>query len=292
MKKKPEAKVKATVLYTPDPSGKDILSNIPPKLNYLAKHELNNDWVVPLQKSDNYTLSYIQEGKAIIKVGKKRFNAKKGDIFIYKPHEIHGGESVKNYPYKTMAIRIDFADEVFHHKMEKAGWKEVSVFPSEENWKIRQVLDALVNESEKEEKNPVIVKNYLIELFSVINEFIESKAKEKTLGKKDLNYKAEISLKAKEYIEKNFANKILLKDIAKQLALSVSRFCHIFKEYTKLSPIDYVIKTRIDNAKKLLKETKKNITEIALDTGFSDLNYFIRTFKKQERITPSGYRKK
>ena len=289
--KKPAAKVKRTALYTVDPSREDILSNIPPKLNYMAKHELNGDWTVPLQSSANYTISYIQDGRATIKIGKKSFNAKKGCIFIYKPHQTYSAESVKDFKYQTISIQVDFADEEFHHKAKDAGWKDVNYFPPEENWKMRKVLDSLVKESEKKEKNPMLIKNYLIELFAVINEYAESKLKAKAVGKNEKNYTAETCLKAKEFIEKNLGKKLVLKDIAAEVNLSPFRFAHVFKQYTGISPIDYVIRTRIDKAKILLKETAKPVSEIAGDVGFFDQNYFTRTFKKLEKTTPTGYRK-
>lgn len=288
--KKPTAKVKATLLYTVDPAKDNILANIPPKLNYLAKHELNGDWVVPRQKTDHYTISYIQEGKALITIGKEKFKAKKGCIFIYKPHQVYSGESVKNYHYQTISIQVDFADEDFHHKAEKTGWKDINYFPPEENWKMRKILDVLVKEAEKKDKNPVLIKNYLIELFSVIDEHIESKLKTGKISKKGGGYIAETCQKAKAYIENNYGKKLQLKDIAKEVNMSSFRFAHIFKEYSGISPIDYVIKTRIDNAKRLLKTTDKTVTEIANEVGYSDQNYFARTFKKLEKTTPSTYK--
>ena len=119
--KKSAAKVKATIIYNAPSRKEDVLSNIPPKLNYLARHELSGDWIVPLQKSGNYTISYIQEGRALIKIGKKKYKAKKGSIFIYKPHQAYSGESVKNYHYQTISIQVDFADEEFHHRAVKSG---------------------------------------------------------------------------------------------------------------------------------------------------------------------------
>lgn len=288
--KKPAAKVKRTTLYTVDPSGDNVLSNIPPKLNYMAKHELAGDWVVPLQSSGNYTISYIQDGKAIIKIGKKSFRAKKGCIFIYKPHQTYSAESVKNFKYQTISIQVDFADEDFHHKAEKSGWKDVNFFPPEDNWKMRKVLDVLVKESEKEDKNPMLIKNYLIELFAVINEYAENKLKVKNVGKKENSYTAEVCLKAKTFIEKNYEKKLLLNVIANEVNLSTFRFAHVFKQYAGISPIDYVIKIRIDNAKRLLKATDKPVSEIANDVGFFDQNYFTRIFKKLEKTTPSKYR--
>ena len=155
---------------------------------------------------------------------------------------------------------------------------------------MRRVLDVLVKESEKRDKNPLIIKNYLVELFAVINEYIDSKLKNKIIRKKGLGLAGETGIKAKAFIEKNYFKKLLLKDIAAEVNLSPFRFAHVFKEYAGVSPIEYVIRVRLENAKKLLRATKKPVSEVANETGFSDQNYFTRIFKKIEKTTPSGYR--
>ncbi len=65
----------------------------------------------------------------------------------------------------------------------------------------------------------------------------------------------------------------------------------VFKEATGQSPIDYLIKLRLQRSMDLLSDTGLSITEIAFKTGFNDSNYFTRHFKKIIGTTPSRYRK-
>ena len=289
-KQKPNKIVKT--LFDIKENQADDLFEVPPRLTNLEKHGLTGDWNVKMQASGEHVLSYMQEGRASIIVGGKKYKGEKGDIFLYRPHEKHGGKAVNNHEYKTVMFRIDFADEKLHHEMLKKKLEGVNKFPAAENWKLRNILDALIDESEKKQKNTLLIKSYLLETYAVISEYIKNKYLKKKIRKSSRNFKAEICIRAKEYINNNYAKNIVLKEIAGYLALSESRFSHIFKEHAKISPVQYIIKSRIDKAKELLKGTDKKITEIAFETGFSDLTYFNRTFKKLEKQTPSAFRNK
>ncbi len=53
---------------------------------------------------------------------------------------------------------------------------------------------------------------------------------------------------------------------------------------------DYINRERLRLAKHLLADTEYNVTEISWQSGFADVNYFVRLFKKNEGITPGSYR--
>lgn len=79
---------------------------------------------------------------------------------------------------------------------------------------------------------------------------------------------------------------------AKICALSVSRFNHLFKEVTGLSPQKYYNTLRMENAGILLRETRLTVTDVAIKTGFTDALYFGQAFKKFYGISPTEYRKR
>ena len=71
--------------------------------------------------------------------------------------------------------------------------------------------------------------------------------------------------------------------------LSTSKFHHVFKQHTVLTPIEYINNTRINRAKEMLSDTNLSISDIAERAGFSDQNYFCRIFKKKTGISPKQY---
>lgn len=94
-----------------------------------------------------------------------------------------------------------------------------------------------------------------------------------------------------KHIEENFKNKIDTNLIAGKTNLSVPAFCRYFKKTTKLNYTDFVIQYRITFAKKLLLQDK-SVTEACYESGFENLSYFNRAFKKVSGESPSAFKKK
>jgi len=76
------------------------------------------------------------------------------------------------------------------------------------------------------------------------------------------------------YINNNYERDISLKDIARYVFLSTSYFTRAFKEEMGISPINYLLKIRVERAKELLKDTDNRISDIALSVGFSNQQRF------------------
>jgi transcriptional regulator GlxA family with amidase domain len=94
-----------------------------------------------------------------------------------------------------------------------------------------------------------------------------------------------------DYMDHNFTEKIDLDRLSGIAGISVGHFCRLFKQITGMSAIDYINNLRIDKAVELIKSSDRNMTEIAMNCGFSDSNYFSRIFKKQKKISPMQMRK-
>ncbi len=98
-------------------------------------------------------------------------------------------------------------------------------------------------------------------------------------------------LRARNFIEENFLEGLTLDRIAAEIHLSRSQLCRGFRQYFELSPIDYALHLRLEYAAELLDNVNLNITEVALESGFRDVFYFSRCFKKHMEVSPSAYRK-
>lgn len=93
-----------------------------------------------------------------------------------------------------------------------------------------------------------------------------------------------------EYINENIGNGLTLESIARIAGFSPSYFITLFKNSTGLTPHQYIIKRKADIAKRALLESKKSITEIALDVGFADQSHLTRVMRKQTGLTPGNLR--
>ena len=95
----------------------------------------------------------------------------------------------------------------------------------------------------------------------------------------------------KKYIQKHFKENITLDTLSDLVFLNKYYLAHAFKKYHKISPINYQLKLRIEEAKHLLKTTNLVISDVSNSLGFSSQSYFSQIFKKYTGMTPNQYRK-
>ena len=98
--------------------------------------------------------------------------------------------------------------------------------------------------------------------------------------------------KAIEYVREHFKESIVLQDVLNLTNYSKSHFIKLFRDVTGCHFTEYVNKYRIERAALDLLYTKKNITEIATDFGFNNIQYFSRVFKEYMKCTPKQFQKK
>ena len=84
---------------------------------------------------------------------------------------------------------------------------------------------------------------------------------------------------------------ITLDDLCRHFGRSKSHISHIFKKSSGMSIRAYCNLLKLRDAEKLLVETNRSVTDIALDTGFNDTSYFVHIFSEKYGITPLQYRK-
>lgn len=94
-----------------------------------------------------------------------------------------------------------------------------------------------------------------------------------------------------EYMRTHLSDSITLSSLAHVCNLSRSHFCRLFRQITNTSPIQYLFDIRLSEVVFLLKNSDKSITQIASETGFDDVAYLSRTFKKKFQISPVQFRK-
>lgn len=100
----------------------------------------------------------------------------------------------------------------------------------------------------------------------------------------------DIVKKAQLYIGQNYAKELVLDEISKELQISPYYFSKLFKKRTGSNFIEYVTSVRIEKAKELLRNSDKSMKEICREVGYSDANYFSRTFKKNVGVSPTEYK--
>jgi len=93
------------------------------------------------------------------------------------------------------------------------------------------------------------------------------------------------------YIHENYAQAITRSDIARHINIAEDYLTFCFRQELGTTPIKYLQRYRIHQAKKMLKETTLSVTEIALAVGFSDSGYFSRVFHRETGSPPETFRR-
>ncbi|RBQ06214.1 GlxA family transcriptional regulator [Pedobacter miscanthi] len=98
--------------------------------------------------------------------------------------------------------------------------------------------------------------------------------------------------KAQEFIDGNYQERITVDQLADMLALGRRSFERRFKSATKNTVIEYIQRVKIEAAKRSFESSRKNITEVMFDVGYTDTKSFRDVFKKITGLTPIEYRNK
>jgi transcriptional regulator GlxA family with amidase domain len=97
---------------------------------------------------------------------------------------------------------------------------------------------------------------------------------------------------AQKKIENAYQDSSTIEEIIQDIPASRRNVVRRFKLATGVTPIEYLQKTRIEAAKKLLELTDQSILEVMLNSGYNDLKAFRQVFKKSAGMTPKSYREK
>lgn len=93
-----------------------------------------------------------------------------------------------------------------------------------------------------------------------------------------------------DWVKDNIGETFSLDTLSKRAGLNPKYFCRVFKESTGKSPIDYINRLKIDHACLLISQGQ-SVTETAMQSGFSDMCYFSKVFKKHRGVSPSAWAK-
>lgn len=264
--------------------------------NFSIEHRYDSgDFRLPYHYETTYQVLFVLEGKISYQVGNKKYETSRGGILVLNTMEEHTLR-VLEYPYERYLIQIKsdfFLQEVQYPEIVAVFIKRPVDFShlftvSKPIW---NTLYEIVQEMEQEylRKNrywEIYVGSDLRRMFILI-------FREHTDMLTIMKSKSSITIayKIMNYLEHHFTEVITVDSVAESMYLNKNYIAHVFKNETGFSLMNYVICLRINRAKLLLLETDKNITDIAVECGYTDFTYFSKQFKKKTNLSPSQFRK-
>lgn len=239
--------------------------------------------------------------KAVLNGVEHYFN--QGDMLLINSHEIHQiyGNSDGDNGYLVLKIEPEMlyssSQAIFEMKyvlpFTLSRLKHPKIFKSEELKK--GAIPELMEEIKREYDNQaygyeLAIRSCICRLFLWILRYWKSKGfdLETTINISESTMRELQNVI--EHVNNHYDDELMVSDMAKMCNMSYSYFSRLFKRVMNQSFSEYLNNVRISNAEKLLIETDKNITEIALETGFSNTGYFIQKFKQLKGTTPKRFK--
>lgn len=264
----------------------------------------NRTFQVPVHWHDEMEIIAIERGQLEIKIGEDNFIGRAGDIFFVNPRELHlMGPSEIDGLYYTLLFPIEFISFQTQDALETELLSPIRsnklLFPHQLQGGIKEMVYPFLQEiiSSNMQKHDIGAKEISLSRHHLrtrilLLEMLECLYENGALLKSETNGDTNMQKEMLAYIDAHCMEKITLSMLAEEFHLSEKYVSRYFVEHFKISFSNYVIHHRLTYARALLETTDEQVTEIAMQSGFSNVSYFIRAFKKMYGISPLKYRKK
>ena len=223
-----------------------------------------------------------------------------GDIFGMRPGDIHGYV----YPKNTILYNGLFNPEALDKEIDEIKklpgvahildptnppiWQRIRLDPASRKDAVAY-LERMKLECENRLTGwEIKLKGLLMEFLVLFSRsYLEQYTKEEAGGYKYTQY----MYKALEYIEQFYTKGIMVEEIASYIGLSTDYFSRMFKQFTGLTPVEYIKNVRLAKAAELLRQPEISIAHVAMEVGFEDPGYFSRQFKQVLGVSPSRFQR-
>lgn len=251
---------------------------------------------ISLHQQESWELSYIITGRGVRVIGDTIEPFLEGEVILIPPNIPHCwsfDETIHDSEGKIENITITFSDKFLTNS--STSFEELSsvisairenknaISFSENNLlRIQQTMTAMILETNIER---------LASLIRILN-FISLPETTNIVGRPTIEDKKTKKMQSIYlYVMNNYQNDITLDDISKFVGMEKSSFCVFFKKMTNKSFFTFLIEYRIGSSCQMLLKTTKSISEICISSGFQDVPYYNRMFKKINGTTPTEYRR-
>ncbi|MYL46778.1 AraC family transcriptional regulator [Virgibacillus halodenitrificans] len=269
-------------VYKMENSSKEKL---PFKLLYVTQSEYDKGWHSTHHTHHFTELFYIVKGKGSFILPKHEVPVKENDLIIINPNVEHTEKSNEQDSLQYIALGIEGL--AFSITGEKDSTMGLYTYNGDRE-DILFYLNKLLEEVKRNEKDFELICQNIIEIL-IVKLKREKKFTIEKAESRNMNKAVALTM---HYINQNYRDALTLDTLADIGHINKYYLAHIFKSDVGISPIEYLNKIRIREAKILLETTDYSIAHISGIIGYSSQSFFTQAFKKATGETPSKYRKK
>ncbi len=248
---------------------------------------------------DTYELYYLLEGQRYYFIDRQTYLVKAGDVVFIKPNQIHKTSTAGNPCHNRILFQISgklmdpFLRGCGMGTMDEVYGEEALIVSVPERG--RGEIDGLMAQIQRElgDRPKQYLTGVKLKLASLI--LALSRYEKKSCFQKETQtaqtWKHQKVYEVADYLLRHPCSQESLEELAKRFFVSRSYLSRIFREVTGFSVNEYKNVNRIKKSQQLLARSDYSVTEISELTGFENLTYYERVFKKYVGMTPLKYRK-
>ncbi|WP_113672813.1 AraC family transcriptional regulator [Vallitalea guaymasensis] len=231
----------------------------------------------------DYYLIYVKKGVLSCNINRTPYKINKGEVIIIDPdisHEIYYSDKVYHEVFW-----VNFTGYGVTDVLQQLNLICEKIYYVEDCPVIDNLFMKIIKELQIKSKSYIIIcSGYLVELLTSI-----SRCKKNCHGN---THASESELhKIMNYLNESYHHQHTIEELANKCNLSPYYFIRKFKKVSGYSPQKYLLRIRMENAKKMLVESNLNIGDIGTMVGFKNALYFSKAFKEFVGISPSQFRK-
>lgn len=281
--------------------------NVPIMLN---RYAYDNFSELKMHSHDFVEIAYVCQGSGIHVFGNQKQDVSRGDLCIINidtPHCFYptdpantDGLAVYNCMFmpsflESLAIKTDILRQVINLFLYQSLYSEETAHAPDLHLSgrhqidIESIYEAMLREYDTRDEGYIDALQLLFGRLLIVM-YRAARQGAVDIGDEDL-YRQRLISHAIDFLQGNFAGKLSLDRISQQAYLSKSYFSALFKKTTGISVFDYIQKLRIDQACRLLAETRDQVAVIASAVGYKDYRFFNEKFKKLTGMTALAYRR-
>lgn len=271
-----------------------------PLMIYEIETDLSFNERVGCHWHDEIEIMVVTKGQAQVHINNRNYSVKEGSIIFISSNHLHSITGTGNLPFDFFAVVFNqtflnsFVNDAVQLKYIDCLKNSEAVFPEiifpRQDWEMEiyhLLLDIREIFGKKETAFELLIK---IKLYTILYLLYAHSDKEIFARHKHADYRITLTKAVIEYIKENYEDRISLPELSAKFSLSEGHLSRFFKSMTKMSIVEYINYYRISKSLMLLKETEKDIGEIAGMTGFNNISYYNKIFKKYMHMTPSQFR--
>ncbi|GGA26365.1 AraC family transcriptional regulator [Paenibacillus physcomitrellae] len=241
---------------------------------------------------------YFTKGEAVIECNSVPFRVREGDVLMLNCNDLHQGTAVTDeVEYYALISDLSLLQSPSPDALEV---KFVAPFAQNrilfqhlirDDEAVARVMDAIVQEfADQQIGYELAVKSSIFRLLALLIRGYTVETPKASSGDNTRRRNLERFAPIFEYIEQHYLEEISVSQLSRFAGLSRFHFSRLFSELTGRTVTEYVNHIRISKSEYLLRNTEMTISEIALASGYQDISYFSRTFKKFKSVPPSEFR--